>query len=187
MGSSAARSQFVHTQGTEIVDGSGKPLQIRGISLANWFVLEGSFWGFGARARQSDIEWDFEALLGPTHASEFLHQWRQNFVTREMSTASQKPDSTPFVFHCTAKTSGPTTMKDSTHRQSGQWCRQDHMYVILNFESGTGGFTAARRTMVLISVAAEGRWRAEVVNELWRRVANHYKDDPDDPWLRPVE
>jgi hypothetical protein len=43
----AAYSQFVRTQGTEIVDGSGKPLLIRGISIGNWFVLEGYFWRFG--------------------------------------------------------------------------------------------------------------------------------------------
>jgi endoglucanase len=43
----AAQAQFVHTQGTAMVDGSGKPLLIRGISIGNWFVLEGYFWRFG--------------------------------------------------------------------------------------------------------------------------------------------
>jgi len=46
LGSPAAHSQFVHTQGTEIVDASGAPLQIRGISIGNWFCAGRLFLGF---------------------------------------------------------------------------------------------------------------------------------------------
>src|SRR5665213_607463 len=83
LGSPAAHSQFVHTQGTEIVDASGAPLQIRGISIGNWFVLEGYFWGFGGLSQsQTDVEMVFTDLLGPTHAQEFLYNWRQNFLSK---------------------------------------------------------------------------------------------------------
>ncbi len=34
-------AQFAHTQKTEIVDGSGRPLLLRGTSLGNWMVTEG--------------------------------------------------------------------------------------------------------------------------------------------------
>ena len=44
LGTSAAHAQFVKAKGTEIVDASGKPLLIRGISSGNWMVLEGYFW-----------------------------------------------------------------------------------------------------------------------------------------------
>jgi len=77
-----AHSQFLHTQGTEIVDANGKPLLIRGISIGNWFVLEGYFWRFGGLTQaQSELELLFADLPGPTHAEEFLHHWRQNFMS----------------------------------------------------------------------------------------------------------
>ena len=78
----AAQAQFVHARGTEIVDGSGKPLSIRGISIGNWFVLEGYFWRFGGLSQaQTEVEMIFTDLLGPTHAQEFLYNWRQNFMS----------------------------------------------------------------------------------------------------------
>ncbi len=79
---SAAYSQYVHTQGTEIVDGAGKPLLIRGISIGNWFVLEGYFWRFAGQSQaQTELETVFTDLLGPTHAQEFLYNWRKNFMS----------------------------------------------------------------------------------------------------------
>ena len=78
----AAHSQFVHTQGTEIVDASGKPLQIRGISIGNWFVLEGYFWRFGGLAsRKQTLSWCLRICWGPHMRSEFLYNWRQNFMS----------------------------------------------------------------------------------------------------------
>ncbi len=180
-GSLAAHAQYVHTQGTEIVDGSGKPLLIRGISMANWFVLEGSFWGFGDRSSsQSDIEWNFEALLGPTHAREFLHQWRQNFVSKGDVDRLAKAGFNTIRVPLHGKNF--RTDDDEGFKlidQLAEWCRQNHMYVILNFESGVGGFTAAAaddssQYPWLLKDAGEQKR----VNELWNRVANHYKNDP---------
>ena len=88
LASPAAHAQFVHTKGTEIVDGSGKPLLIRGISIGNWFVLEGYFWRLsGLTQSQTDLEEVFTDLLGPTHAQEFLYTWRQNFMSEEIGRA----------------------------------------------------------------------------------------------------
>ena len=41
-----AQRGFVHTSGPEIVDGSGKPLMLRGINLGNWFEPEGYMFHF---------------------------------------------------------------------------------------------------------------------------------------------
>jgi len=181
MGSLAGHAQYVHTQGTEIVDGSGKPLQIRGISMANWFVLEGSFWGFGDRSQsQTDIELNFADLLGPTHAREFLYQWRQNFVSKgDVDRLAQSGFNTIRIpLHGKYfKTDDDEGFK--LIDQLAEWCRQDHIYIILNIESGIGGFTAAPADdgpgyPWLLKDAGEQK----VVNQLWQRIANHYKDDP---------
>jgi endoglucanase len=181
MGSVAAHSQYVHTQGTEIVDGSGKPLLIRGVSMANWFVLEGGFWGFGDHGQsQSDVEMIFTDLLGPTHAREFLYQWRQNFLSKgDVDRLAQAGFNTIRIpLHGKYfKTDDDEGFK--LIDQLAEWCRQDHIYIILNIESGTGGFTAAPADdgpgyPWLLKDAGEQQF----VNELWQRIANHYKDDP---------
>jgi hypothetical protein len=181
LGSPAAHSQFVHTQGTEIVDASGAPLQIRGISIGNWFVLEGYFWGFsGISQSQTDVEMVFTDLLGPTHAQEFLYNWRQNFMF--------KADVDRI------KEDGFNTIRIPLHSKYfktdddegfklidllSKWCREDHIYIILMLESGIGGFTGEASDdgpgypWLLMDAGMQ-----KFVNEAWQRIANHYKDDP---------
>ena len=177
----AAHSQFVHTRGTEIVDGSGKPLQIRGISIGNWFVLEGYFWRFGGISQaQTEVEMVFTDLLGPTHAEEFLHNWRQNFMS-EADIRRIKDD-------------GFNTIRIPLHAkyfktdddegfqlidQLNKWCRQEHIYVILMLESGIGGFTGEASDdgpgyPWLLKDAGMQKY----VDDAWQRIAHHYKDDP---------
>ena len=177
----AAYSQFVHTRGTEIVDGSGKPLQIRGISIGNWFVLEGYFWRFGGISQaQTEVEMVFTDLLGPTHAQEFLYTWRQNFMS-EADVRRIKED-------------GFNTIRIPLHAkyfktdddegfqlidQLNKWCRQEHIYVILMLESGIGGFTGEASDdgpgyPWLLKDAGMQKY----VDDAWQRIANHYKDDP---------
>ena len=135
MGSLTAHAQYVHTQGTEIVDGSGKPLLIRGISMANWFVLEGSFWGFGDRSSsQSDIEWNFEASSGPHACQEFLQQWRQSLVSKGDVDRLAKAGFNTIRVPLHGKNF--RTDDDEGFKlidQLAEWCRQNHMYLILNF------------------------------------------------------
>ncbi len=143
LGTPAAHSQFVQAQGTEIVDASGKPLQIRGISIGNWFVLEGYFWRFGGLSQaQSELEQVFTDLLGPTHAQEFLYTWRQNFMSKaDVHRIKQDGFNT---IRIPLHTKYFKTDDDEGFKLIDQllkWCRQEHLYVILMLESGVGGFT----------------------------------------------
>ena len=137
----AAQAQFVHARGTEIVDGSGKPLPIRGISIGNWFVLEGYFWRLsGLTQSQTDLEEVFTDLLGPTHAQEFLYTWRQNFMS-EADVRRIKQDGFNTIripLHAKYfKTDDDEGFK--LIDQLSKWCGQEHIYVILMLESGIGG------------------------------------------------
>ena len=176
-----AHSQFVHTQGTEIVDAAGKPLLIRGISIGNWFVLEGYFWRFGGLAQsQTDLELVFDDLLGPTHAHEFLYNWRQNFMLEaDVHRIRQAGFNTIRIplhtkYHRTDDDEGFRLLD-----QLMKWCHQEHLYVILMLESGVGGFTGEAS-----DDGPDYPWLLKdagvqtYVNEAWQRLANHYKDDP---------
>ncbi|MGC1461677.1 MAG: cellulase family glycosylhydrolase [Terracidiphilus sp.] len=179
--SPAAHSQFVHTQGTEIVDASGAPLQIRGISIGNWFVLEGYFWGFGGISQsQTDLEMVFTDLLGPTHSQEFLYNWRQNFMSKaDVDRIKQDGFNT---IRIPLHSKYFRTDDDEGFKlidQLSKWCREDHIYIILMLESGIGGFTGEASDdgpgypWLLMDVGMQ-----KFVNEAWQRIANHYKDDP---------
>jgi endoglucanase len=177
----AAHSQFVQTRGTEIVDASGKPLQIRGISIGNWFVLEGYFWRFGGLSQaQTELEQVFTDLLGPTHAQEFLYNWRQNFMTEaDVHRIQQDGFNT---IRIPLHTKYFKTDDDEGFKlidQLVKWCREDHVYVILMLESGVGGFTGeASDDGPGYPWLLKDAGMQDYVGQAWQRIANHYKDEP---------
>jgi endoglucanase len=178
---SAAHAQFVHTQGTEIVDGSGKPLQIRGISIGTWFVLEGYFWRFGGLSQaQTEVEMIFTDLLGPTHAQEFLYNWRQNFMS-EADVRRIKQDGFNTI-RIPLHSKYFKTDDDEGFKlidQLSKWCGQEHIYVILMLESGIGGFTGeASDDGPGYPWLLKDAGMQSYVSQAWQRIANHYKDDP---------
>jgi endoglucanase len=181
LGTQAARSQFVQVRGTEIVDAFGEPLRIRGISIGNWFVLEGYFWHFGGLSQaQTELELVFADLLGPTHAQEFLYNWRQNFMS-EADVHRIKQDGFNTI-RIPLHTKYFKTDDDEGFRlidQLSKWCRQDHIYVILMLESGVGGFTGeASDDGPGYPWLLKDTGMQEYVGQAWQRIANHYRDDP---------
>jgi endoglucanase len=181
LGAPLAHSQFVHTQGTAIVDGTGKLLQIRGISIGNWFVLEGYFWRFGGLSQaQSELELVFDDLLGPTHAHQFLYKWRQNFMA-ESDVHRIKQDGFNTI-RIPLHTKYFKTEDDEGFKLIDQllkWCNQEHLYVILMLESGIGGFTGeASDDGPGYPWLLKDAGMQEYVADAWQRVAKHYKDEP---------
>jgi endoglucanase len=181
LGTPSAHSQFVHAQGTGIVDGSGKPLLIRGISIGNWFVLEGYFWRFGGLTQaQTELELVFEDLLGPTQAHEFLSSWRQNFMSEaDVHRLRQNGFN---AIRIPLHTKYFKTEDDEGFKlidQLSRWCRQEHIYVVLMLESGVGGFTGeASDDGPGYPWLLKDTGMQAYVADAWLRIATHYKDDP---------
>lgn len=177
----AAHSQFVRAKGTEIVDASGKPLSIHGISIGNWMVLEGYFWHFGSvNTYQKDVEAVFEDLLGPTHAQNFLYQWRQNLITKaDVHRIKQDGFNTIRV---PLHTKYLKTDDDEGFKlidQLVKWCREEHIYVILMLESGVGGTTGeASDDGPGYPWLLKDAGMQTYVNKAWQRIARHYKNEP---------
>jgi endoglucanase len=181
LGTPVAHSQFVHAQATQIVDGSSKPLLVRGISIGNWFVLEGYFWRFGGLTQaQTELELVFADLLGPTHAQEFLYNWRQNFMS-EADVHRIRQDGFNTI-RIPLHTKYLKTDDDEGFKLIDQllkWCRPERIYVILMLESGVGGFTgeASDDGPGYPWLLKDTGMQAQVA-DAWQRVASHYKDDP---------
>ena len=69
-----AQSRFVHTSGTQLIDGTGHPLMLRGTNLGNWLVQEGYMFHFEQGPQSArEIEALTNELLGPEAADKFWH------------------------------------------------------------------------------------------------------------------
>src|SRR5260370_1951289 len=66
---------FVHAAGPDLVDGSGKPLMLRGITLGNWFEPEGYMFHFndGPQPPREVDDLPRELTTPPTAAAFYAH------------------------------------------------------------------------------------------------------------------
>jgi len=78
-----AQSGYVHQQGKILVDGTGKPLLLRGTSFGNWLEPEGYMLKLnGGPQAPGTIEALTRTMLGPEGAAQFWTTWRKDYITR---------------------------------------------------------------------------------------------------------
>lgn len=180
--STKAHAQFVHTQGKEIVDGTGRPLLLRGISLGNWLVPEGYMWHLNGGGPESprEIEALVTELIGPQRAHEFWHKYRESYITQ--------PD-VHFIKQC-----GFNSIRVPLHYKffetddaEGfilldrviQWAREENLHIILDMHAAPGGQTGTN-----IDDSDGYPWlfsdagALEHTIAVWQRLAQHYRDNP---------
>src|SRR5208283_776101 len=61
----AAPADFIHADGTRLVDGHGDSFVVKGINLGNWLVPEGYMFKFKQARSPKEIAGVVEALVGP--------------------------------------------------------------------------------------------------------------------------
>jgi len=76
-----AQAGFVHTSGTQLVGGLGKPLMLRGTNLGNWLEPERYMFHLG-NIGPREIEELSSELIGPAQAENFSKQWRENYISK---------------------------------------------------------------------------------------------------------
>jgi endoglucanase len=176
-----AQTKFVHTNGKEIVDGSGKPLLLRGTNLGNWMVPEGYMWRFeGGPQSPTEIEKFVVELIGPTRAAEFWKQYRENYVTQDDIRAIRAQGFNVirvpmhWKFFQTDDAEG-FRLLDRVVR----WSHEAGLYVVLDLHAAQGGQTGYN-----IDDGDGYPWlfRDAVAQQqtidLWKRLARHYTNDP---------
>ena len=62
---------FIHTSGTNLVDGNGEKFFIRGVNLGHWLNPEGYMFGFGRCNSPHFIDEMLRQLVGPEAAADF--------------------------------------------------------------------------------------------------------------------
>jgi endoglucanase len=180
--SPVAHAQFVHTQGKEIVDATGKPLLLRGTNLGNWLVPEGYMWHLNEGGPESprEIEALITELIGPQRAHEFWHTYRENYITQAdihlIKQCGFNSIRVPlhYKFFETDDSEGFALLDHVI-----EWAHQENLYIILDMHAAPGGQTGKNIDDSdgypwLFSDASAQQHTIEI----WQRLARHYGNNP---------
>jgi endoglucanase len=178
----AARAQFAHTKGKEIVDGAGKALLLRGIGLGNWLVPEGYMWHLNEGGPESprEIEAFVTELIGPQRAHDFWHSYRERYITESdihlIKQCGFNSIRVPFHYKFFESDDAEGfTLLDNVIR----WAQKESLYVILDMHAAPGGQTGKNIDDSdgypwLFSDASAQQHTIAV----WQRLARHYRNNP---------
>jgi hypothetical protein len=178
---------FIHTSGTNLVDGNGGKFFIRGTNLGNWLNPEGYMFGFRKCNSPHFIDEMFRQLVGPEEAANFWAAFKDNYVT-EADIAfieATGANTVRLPFHYKLFTAedylGSNDPAEGFRRLDAAigWCRAHGLKVILDMHDCPGGQTGAN---IDDSYGYPWLFRSEGLQrqyrEIWRAIAARYADEP---------
>jgi endoglucanase len=178
------QTDFVHTQGRDIIDEHGNKLLLRGVGLGGWLLPEGYMWRFpnqGDRPRK--IEKVIESLIGKDAASDFWRSYYKNYITNKDidKIADDGFNSIRIALHW-------RFLLDEEHKINEkhwqilddiiQHCETRNVYVILDLHSTPGGQTGANidDSENNIPELFTSGYNQDLTVFIWKALANRYKD-----------
>ncbi|WP_248216469.1 carbohydrate-binding protein [Microbulbifer sp. CAU 1566] len=187
-----AQAQYVHTDGTQIVDGDGNPIHLNGINLGNWLLWEGYLMmgDFNYRTHTQFLNSLANTFGSMAQAKEFEHQWRLNYVTeREIADLKSLGFNTvrvPFHYNLFWENG---QLSDHGFRYFDRlidFCRTHDIYVLLDMHAAPGYQNPGDHSDNIDSNAGQPRdsvkfWdgnNVQIASQVWRHIANRYKNEP---------
>jgi endoglucanase len=176
-----AQAGFVHASGTQLVDGSGKPLMLRGTNLGNWLEPEGYMFHLGESAQAPrEIEDLSRELIGPERADAFWKQWRERYITEADIDRIKAMgfNSVRVPIHWKSFTKEDAEGFRLLDRLV-EWARKDGIYIIIDLHCAPGGQTGSNiddsygYPWLYLSPEAQKQ-----TIEIWWRIAAHYSKEP---------
>lgn len=178
---------FVRADGSKLVNGDGEPLILRGVGLGSWFLPEGYMWKFpeqGDRPRR--IERMIEGLIGEEKAAEFWETYYDRYTAeadiRKIAEEGFNSIRIPINARAFIEDGEPVRLKGNNLRRLDlciEWCRQYHVYAILDLHGAPGGQTGANiddSENDQPELFTDETYRRMTI-ELWRQLAERYKDE----------
>lgn len=184
----AEPADFIHAQGTRLVDGRGEEFAVKGINLGNWLLPEGYMFKFKRALSPAEIGGLFDELIGPQAASDFWAKFRDVYVAKDdidfIKTAGFNTIRVPLNWRLFIE---PGT-DGAADRFEGpgwalldrlvQWCHEAGLRAILDLHAAPGGQTGANHDdgpgfPLLFYVP---RYRALTI-ALWQKLAARYRDE----------
>ncbi len=188
----SAEAQFVHREGTKIIDPNGEELIFRGIGLGGWMLQEGYM--LRTSGPQHEIEAKIEALIGETRTQEFYEAWLANHMRKVDvdSMASWGYNSIRLPMHYKLFTppieeepvAGEITWLDKGFDMTDQlldWCKDNNIYLILDLHAAPGG-QGENADISDYDSSKPSLWESEANQDkmvaLWRKLAERYVNEP---------
>ncbi|MEK7474060.1 MAG: cellulase family glycosylhydrolase [Candidatus Coatesbacteria bacterium] len=182
----AAPRGYVHASGTELVDGAGSPLRLRGVNLGFWLLWESYLIRFeGKDLTESRMKRAVVDLVGREAAGRFFRSCRENTVApadlrriRELG------------WNCVRIPFNARILSDRGHfdlapgegwrvlDRALDWCEAEGLYVVLDMHSAPGGQNAGGISdndnhAGLFEGPSTTRFRDETA-ALWGAIARRY-------------
>jgi endoglucanase len=185
---SAATSDFIHAEGTRLVDGNGGNFAIKGINLGNWLVPEGYMFKFKHALSPTEIAGVIETLVGPEQAARFWTEFRDVYVAKDdidfIKAAGFNTVRVPLNWRLFVEPGA--TANDDKFEGPGwalldrlvQWCHEDGLHVIVDLHAAPGGQTGVNHddgTGFPLTFYVP-RYR-DLTVVLWRELAAHYRNE----------
>jgi endoglucanase len=185
---SAAPADFIHADGTRLVDGGGGEFAVKGINLGNWLVPEGYMFKFKHALSPMQISELFEALLGAEAASRFWSEFRDAYVAKEdidfLKAAGFNTVRVPLNWRLFVQP-GEEAEADLFEGPGWalvdrlvQWCRDAGLRVIVDLHAAPGGQTGVNHDdgpgFPLTFYVPRYR---QLTVALWRKLAARYRDE----------
>lgn len=176
---------FIHSEGTYLVDSTGRHFDSRGINIGNWLVPEGYMFKTGEVNSAYKISELFNQLAGPEQARKFWDRYLDNYITKDdihyIASLGLNHIRLPFDYKM-------LTDEDFMERNYRGfeyidkvigWCREAGIYVILDMHCAPCGQTGDNIDdgygYPFLFNSAE--CQHEFI-EVWRRIAERYARDP---------
>ena len=182
---SPTRAQFLHRSHTDIVDGTGKPVLLRGVNLGNWLYAEpwmtgntnfAMFTDEGGKPDEMDAA--VTDLVGAKRAASFRQAWRDNYVTQAdvKAIAGMGFNSVRVPLDYRLFTD-PATGRDvdtgiTYLDRLLAWCAAAKIYAVPDIHSMPGGKLGWVKGNVYDSPDKQA-----VLAHVWGRIAAHYRDN----------
>ncbi|PKM64137.1 MAG: glycoside hydrolase, partial [Firmicutes bacterium HGW-Firmicutes-20] len=178
------QTNFVHTQGKDIIDPHGNKLLLRGVGLGGWLLPEGYMWRFPSQGdRPRKIEGVIESLVGKEAANDFWHSYHTNYITKADidKIADDGFNSVRIALHW-------RFLLDEQHKINEknwqilddiiQHCESRQVYVILDLHSAPGGQTGANidDSENDIPELFTSEYNQDLTVFIWKSLALKYKD-----------
>ena len=184
---------FLKAYGKKIVNANGENVLLRGMGLGGWMLQEGYMLGIQRDAQQHKIRSAIEKLMGAQETAEFYDAWLNNFI-RKIDIDSMKAwgfNSVRLPMHYnlfTLPVDKEPIAGQNTWLQKGftitdsllQWCKANHMYLILDLHAAPGG--QGNDLNISDRDSSEpSLWDSDANKQktiaLWKKIAARYADE----------
>ena len=175
---------FLSVSGTQIVNGNGAEVHLRGIGLGGWLVPEGYMLQTSGFANSpTEIRNKISALVGTANTDSFFTLYRNNYVTRkdidQIAKWGFNSIRLPMHYALLTPKNQPNVFLESGFAIIDSllgWCEANHLYLILDLHAAPGGQNTAN---ISDYIPTEPSLWQSVDNQnhtiaLWRKIAERY-------------